>query len=221
MAHDINRYDSKTSMIFEAVRGRSVLHLGAVGETMCDTDAKVAAAPRSTHAAITAAADHCVGIDYDSDAVAAIAAAGVFDNIIAGDVYDMERTDIPLDSIDAIVAGDIIEHLTDPGRLLRSLVRFVAPGGVLIVTVPNAAGLPQFLRYALGKPIEGLDHRCSFNTYTLTRMLESTGWSVDNVDACHQALADDGGAVFRAGRAFFRRVPHLGGTLIAIATVAT
>jgi SAM-dependent methyltransferase len=42
---------------------------------------------------------------------------------------------------DAIVCGDVLEHLADPATALASLVRSLAPGGDVVVSVPNVAHL--------------------------------------------------------------------------------
>jgi SAM-dependent methyltransferase len=50
-----------------------------------------------------------------------------------------------------ILAGEIIEHLFDPGRLLRECHRVLRPGGILVVTTPNLAGLQDRLRFLAGR----------------------------------------------------------------------
>ena len=42
---------------------------------------------------------------------------------------------------DAIVYGDVLEHLSDPRTTLLALDRTLAPGGTVIVSVPNIAHL--------------------------------------------------------------------------------
>jgi SAM-dependent methyltransferase len=42
---------------------------------------------------------------------------------------------------DAIVYGDVLEHLSDPGAALRALDQTLAPEGSVIVSVPNVAHL--------------------------------------------------------------------------------
>ena len=55
-------------------------------------------------------------------------------------VVDLEREQPPLaGQYDAIIYGDVVEHLSDPLRVLRELNRHLAPGGVVVVSVPNVA----------------------------------------------------------------------------------
>jgi len=44
-------------------------------------------------------------------------------------------------SFDAVVAGEILEHLKDPAAALEEIARVLRPAGRLIVTVPNVASL--------------------------------------------------------------------------------
>jgi SAM-dependent methyltransferase len=41
-------------------------------------------------------------------------------------------------SFEAVVLGDVIEHLTDPGAALDQIARLLAPGGVLYLALPDA-----------------------------------------------------------------------------------
>ncbi len=50
-----------------------------------------------------------------------------------------------------IVAGDILEHVLDPERLLTELARYLAPGGAVLVSVPNFAHWYPRSRTALGR----------------------------------------------------------------------
>jgi len=54
-------------------------------------------------------------------------------------------------SLDGILAGEIIEHLFDPGRLLRECHRVLRPGGILVVTTPNLAPAQDRLRFLAGR----------------------------------------------------------------------
>lgn len=57
-------------------------------------------------------------------------------------VADLNRGVPLLDGdFDAIVCGDVLEHLADPAAALTSLVGFLAPGGDIVISVPNVAHL--------------------------------------------------------------------------------
>lgn len=52
---------------------------------------------------------------------------------------DIERDPVPMEagSLDVLVYGDVLEHLRDPWGVLKRDAGLLAPGGVLLVCVPN------------------------------------------------------------------------------------
>lgn len=67
-------------------------------------------------------------------------------------VADLERELPPLDGpFDVIVYGDILEHLSDPARVLASLNRHLKEDGIIIVSVPNVAHLWVRLQLLFGR----------------------------------------------------------------------
>lgn len=64
--------------------------------------------------------------------------AGVPGTILRQDLFTLTGT------YDVISSGGLIEHFTDPKALLEKFVSLLAPGGTLITTVPNLAGLSGF-----------------------------------------------------------------------------
>lgn len=211
----IRGYGSKTTLLREYTENQNVLHLGAVGETGGDTARRVAMAPNSVHADITRVARMCVGVDYDRPSVEDLMESGVFDNLVCADATKLTREDVPMDSIDVIVAGDILEHVPCPGDLLSAARRLAESDTLLVVTVPNALGLSIFLRHSAGRPVDGKYHLCSFNICTLTNILLETGWRPVVARSCHQKRAESS-AWFHLGRTLFRVVPQWGGTLFVV-----
>ena len=53
-------------------------------------------------------------------------------------------------SFDVVTCGEVIEHIFDPDTMLDDLRRVLAPNGVLIITTPNLAYLPNRVLLALG-----------------------------------------------------------------------
>jgi len=79
----------------------------------------------------------------------AAAAAGKCRRVV---VADLERELPTLDGPFAvIVCGDILEHLSDPARVLASLTQHLGGDGLVIVSVPNVAHLWVRLQVLLGR----------------------------------------------------------------------
>ena len=77
---------------------------------------------------------------------------------------------------DVVVAGEVMEHLDDPGSFLDGMHHLVAPGGVLVVTTPNASGLVNSLALLGNFEVNHPDHVVMFTCRTLDSMLERHGW---------------------------------------------
>jgi methionine biosynthesis protein MetW len=65
---------------------------------------------------------------------------------------DVENYAFPFrsESFDVVVAGEIIEHMTDPDHFLREITRVLKPGGHCILTTPNLASWYNRLLLLLG-----------------------------------------------------------------------
>jgi 2-polyprenyl-3-methyl-5-hydroxy-6-metoxy-1,4-benzoquinol methylase len=59
---------------------------------------------------------------------------------------DAEEMHFPPNSFDAIIAGDIIEHLRDPRGFLLTCHKMLRPDGKIIITTPNRNDLGNLIR---------------------------------------------------------------------------
>ncbi len=76
-------------------------------------------------------------LGIDSDAAAATMAAGRISEVACVDVETEPMPfDVP-DGIDCIVYGDVLEHLREPWDVVRRQLAFLAPGGTVLVCMPN------------------------------------------------------------------------------------
>ncbi|MGD0272851.1 MAG: methyltransferase domain-containing protein [Gaiellaceae bacterium] len=209
------RYVRRREYIVSAARGKSVLDLGFIGEVGGSDDERIAAFPQQLHYELAQVGDEVVGVDYSRDIVALLQQRYPHLRLVASDVCELSRhIDRPFD---VVVMGDLIEHLDNPGLALDAIRPFV--GRVLIVSCPNALGLPNYVRFVLGRFREGSDHVLSFNRFTLEHLLTRHGYTVVEVMTC----------LDRSPSSWFRRCwyrpflivlrlfPAVGGTLLLVA----
>jgi GT2 family glycosyltransferase/tetratricopeptide (TPR) repeat protein/SAM-dependent methyltransferase len=74
------------------------------------------------------------GIELDRSA--ANLARGRLDHVLVGDVEQMELPFEP-QSFDTVVCADVLEHLHEPGQLLRRIRTWLKPGGWVVASIPN------------------------------------------------------------------------------------
>ena len=210
-----SHYLDRDQAIVEIARGRRVLHLGCVGHTDCPPEQRVQSAPQTLHWKLSEAAN-TTGVDYSADVVAEYERLNIFDNIVPGDVQRLE--DIAVDEIfEVVVAADIIEHLSNPGALLDGIKRFCDHDTRVVITTPHAFGLPNYVRFVLGRFRDGAEHVMTFNICNILNLLSRHGYAIDQIDTCHQAHAKKRGAAFTVAKAFFETAPKYGGTLFVVA----
>jgi SAM-dependent methyltransferase len=209
------RYLDREESLVEAARGRKVLNLGCVGFVDLTPDNSFELAEASLHYRLSRVAD-VTGIDFTADNVRLYRDLGVFENIVVGNVEKLDEVDLD-DTFELVVAGDIIEHLSNPGLMLDGIKRFCAPDSKVIVTTPHAHGLPNYLRFVRGSFSDG-SHVLSFNLDNMRNLLDRHGYDVERIDTCfEQGAKERGGILFRAGKAVISRFPRFGGTLFVIA----
>jgi 2-polyprenyl-3-methyl-5-hydroxy-6-metoxy-1,4-benzoquinol methylase len=96
---------------------------------------------------------------------------------------------------DAIVCGDVLEHLADPFSALSSLIPHLAAGGRVVVSVPNVAHLWVRLSLLMGRfdytdrGILDRTHVRFFTRRTLLAMLTHSGLTVEELRVTPVPLA--------------------------------
>lgn len=113
------------------------------------------------------------GVEFDPEAAAR--ARTVAPVIFEGD--PAEAAFAP-DSFDVITAFHVVEHLPHPLPALRNMLGWLAPGGTIIVEVPNAGGLGA---QAFGAYWSGFDyprHLTHFTPATMGALVERAGGRV-------------------------------------------
>jgi SAM-dependent methyltransferase len=113
------------------------------------------------------------------------------------------RCGLPDGSADRAVCFEVLEHLMEPERALREISRVLTPGGLALLSVPNAGFVATRAEFALtgflnpgGSPLTARrspwcdPHIRFFNRATLRRLVESCGLEVVEERAARFTLAD-------------------------------
>jgi len=79
---------------------------------------------------------------------------------------------------DVVTLISVLEHVHEPYQVLRAALSRLVPDGVLLVNVPNSAGIPARLYGPRWDQIEPLVHLYYFTARTLSLMLERVGLRV-------------------------------------------
>jgi 2-polyprenyl-3-methyl-5-hydroxy-6-metoxy-1,4-benzoquinol methylase len=91
-------------------------------------------------------------------------------------------------SFDAVVCGDLIEHLRDPQAFLSRIRPFLRPDGRLVLSTPNVANWVIRLSLLFGRfdyterGILDRNHTHLFTQRTLVACLEKAGFTVAALD---------------------------------------
>ena len=165
---------NRVKLLQDLVRGKDVLDVGCVNHNL--DSRKGDRANFWLHEQLRQSARSVFGIDYEEKEVQKLKAEGY--DVAAADAtnFDLHR------QFDVVMAGEILEHLTNPAGFLNSVRKHLRPGGFLVTTTPNANCLIFFLEnLILGHEIDNSDHVCIYSPATVKTMFEKCGFKLERV----------------------------------------
>ncbi|ALM76396.1 class I SAM-dependent methyltransferase [Thermococcus barophilus] len=192
----------REKFILDRCREKVVLHLGAVDQY----EKSVAV----FHRKLMNVASDVVGVDIDREGIEKAKKLGIH-NIIYGNVETLWDLDINK-KFDIIVAGEILEHISNPGNFLHGIKRFFLPKTQMIITTPNAFSLHRFMIYwLLNTEYVHSEHTCYYSYATLKNLLERHGFNIEETYYYHL------GRTFE--RLLYSLFPHLSTGLIFVVSL--
>jgi SAM-dependent methyltransferase len=127
---------------------------------------------------------HVTGIELVPEAAAE--ARVRLDAVLTADV-ETDGIPFPPDSFDAVVFADVLEHLVDPWRVLRQAAAVLAPGGVVVASIPNLQNGAVLWRLVRGKwdyrerGITDFGHLRFFTLHTIRGLFAHAGLVLEHV----------------------------------------
>lgn len=134
----------RLDLIKDFCKGKSVLHLGCTNYPYTE---QAIVNQMLLHFELEKIAKQVYGIDSDSRGLEILARHGS-NNLFNADLESLELAPIDL-KFDVVVAGEIIEHLNNPGLFLSGVKRFMNADSRLLITTINAYCAMRFAVYAL------------------------------------------------------------------------
>lgn len=174
--------DRRIEAILERIpRGISILDVGCVNH-----DASRADDPNWLHQHLDARGD-VLGIDYLAADIRELQAEGWNVECADAEVMDLGET------FDVIVAGELIEHLANPGAFLTRARDHLSDTGRLILTTPNPWGVTYLKRLVTPGEVHCNDeHTCWLDRRTLRQLLERHGFEVAEHEFIRPPIRRDG-----------------------------
>jgi len=165
-----------------------------------------------------------VGVTYSE--AEAVQARQRLDRVEVADLNDFEPDS--LGTFDCIVCSHVLEHLHDPQQVLSSLRACLAPGGMLLVALPNVLFWKQRLDFLRGRfrytegGLMDCTHVRFFDWYSADQLLRDAGFEVvERVADGVFPLSRLFGSVLsgRINRAALRQLPGLFGVQFGLHAV--
>lgn len=162
----------RVEFIRKMCAGKKVLHLGC---TDYPYTKEAIENSRLLHFELDKITDELYGFDFDQKGIDILADAGV-KNLYRADLEKLDEVNLDK-TFDVIMAGEMIEHLSNPGLFLRGIKRFMNKDTSLVITTINAYSGMRFLVYGLrgkggsNEPVHP-DHVAYYSYKTLNMILQ-------------------------------------------------
>lgn len=170
----------RLDFILDACKGKRVLHLGCTNYPYTEDAIRDGSL---LHFAIQNVATEVYGFDMDEKGMDILRSHGST-HLYYANLEELDK--VPLnETFDVIIAGEMIEHLNNPGLFLKGIQRFCRPDTKLIVTTINAYCGMRFFHYAFTKrygrnePVHP-DHVMYYSYHTLTEMLNRYNYDIED-----------------------------------------
>lgn len=158
---------NRVEFIVDRTRGPTVLDLGAVQH-----DADNATNGDWVHGRLSDEHERVIGVDVLAEEVSRLQNQGF-------DVRKADCTTMDLDvRADTVVAGELIEHVADPGQMLERIGDHIKADGRLVLTTPNPWAIINLRRMLDGSMRINDEHVAWYGPTVLRQLLGRYGFEI-------------------------------------------
>jgi len=159
--------------IYPLIKNKKVLDIGCIGHNVQAKSKN----PFWVHNFLN---DNCnvLGIDILKDSVETLRKQGYNMEVANAETFELGT------KFDVVFAGELIEHLSNPGLFLNQSKKHLKHGGLLILTTPNTFYMPRMMECMIkinDDPIVNDEHTNWFSPTTIRTLLEREGFNVASI----------------------------------------
>ena len=162
----MSKFDYRRKIILKYIKNKTVLDLG-VGDIR----------DRFLHEFVAKHSKKAIGLEISQKRADALSEKGY--NIIIGDAqnFDLKK------KFDVILAGDLIEHLENPGLFIKSVKKHMKNDSIFILNTPNIYSINLLLRGCcfFGNVHHFDEHTLAFTEQLLRKLLKMNALYVKKV----------------------------------------
>jgi 2-polyprenyl-3-methyl-5-hydroxy-6-metoxy-1,4-benzoquinol methylase len=166
--------ENRVDFILSRIQGRKVLHLGCADWPFTRKKLQKGSL---LHQRMATFAGELVGLDLEAEAIVMMREAGI-ENLHLGN-SEATLFESLHDTYDVIVAGEILEHVLNPGLFLNSIRSVCHRESIVIITTPNFAPIKRLPRLLWRNEVIHPDHVAYYSVSTLTRLLNLSHYQVE------------------------------------------
>jgi len=139
------------------------------------------------------------------------------------DIGDAE-TYLATEPYEVVFAGDLIEHLSNPGQFLECCHKNLVDDGKLILSTPNTYSLAKLARVAMrrtNEPPVNPEHTCYYTPRTLEQLVTRYGFRLLAIKYCEFDYVEGHGSRSKRAQLFINTklsclIPQFSQTMVAV-----
>lgn len=203
----------RNRFLVEICKNKNVLHLGCGDAIHFKEHHKIG---KHLHLSLLDVSNEIYGVDLNEKIISKLQNEYNVPNLFVSNVENL-NINVSI-KFDVIIAGELIEHLNNPGLFIDSVKKYMSENSILIITTPNMLSLKLLLHSFKNSQRIHPDHTIGF-TFSLLETLfqrydfEINDWYsfVEIFESNRNSFANN---IFSY---FFKFFPKYGDSIIAIA----
>lgn len=160
---------NREDVILPLCKGKDVLDVGCVGGITSRVN------PDWLHGKICEVAVSCTGLDISREGVKMLRKLGY--NVVYGNAETINLGK----KFDVIVAGEVLEHISNQGKFFDNMRKHLRNDGVMILTTPNALSFVYPLQCLFTSVEASPDHVMFHTEETLESISRQHGWVLEDI----------------------------------------